>query len=74
VARKFQTASLQALEKRKSPNLRKRVSNMCATCGCGKPKDKHGMKSLKDANKKFAKKAATKAPAKKAVMNRKKGM
>jgi hypothetical protein len=47
---------------------------MCATCGCGKPKDKHGMKSLKDANKKFAKKSATKAPAKKAVMNRKKGM
>jgi len=28
---------------------------MCATCGCGKPKDKHGMKSLKEANKKFSK-------------------
>ena len=27
---------------------------MCATCGCGCPKDKHGMKTLKAANKKFA--------------------
>ena len=41
---------------------------MCATCGCGMPKNKHGMKSLKEANKKFAKKAAVKkaAPKKKA--------
>jgi hypothetical protein len=46
---------------------------MCATCGCGKPKDKHGMKSLKDANKKFAKKAAP-AKGKKSSMVRKKGM
>ena len=46
---------------------------MCATCGCGKPKDKHGMKSLEAANKKFAKKAAP-AKGKKASMNRKKGM
>jgi hypothetical protein len=36
---------------------------MCATCGCGKPKDKHGMKTLKAANEKFA--DAKKAPAKK---------
>ncbi len=27
---------------------------MCATCGCGRPKDKHVMKTLKAANKKFA--------------------
>jgi len=46
---------------------------MCATCGCGKPKDKHGQKTLAAANKKFAKKAAP-TPAKKASMNRKKGM
>jgi hypothetical protein len=46
---------------------------MCATCGCMKPKDKHGMKSLKDANKKFAKKAAP-SKAKKSSMPRKKGM
>lgn len=26
---------------------------MCATCGCGKPKDKHGMKTLAAANKKY---------------------
>ena len=39
---------------------------MCATCGCGAPKNKHGMKTLAAANKKFAKKApAKKAPAKK---------
>lgn len=29
---------------------------MCATCGCMKPKDKHGMKTLAAANKKFDKK------------------
>jgi hypothetical protein len=46
---------------------------MCATCGCGKPKDKHGMKTLAAANKKFAKKAAP-SKAKKASMPRKKGM
>ena len=46
---------------------------MCSTCGCGKPKDKHGMKSLKDANKKFAKKTAP-AKGKKSSMVRKKGM
>lgn len=28
---------------------------MCATCGCGRPKDKHGEKSLAVANKKYAK-------------------
>jgi hypothetical protein len=38
-----------------------------------KPKDKHGMKSLKDANKKFAKKAVP-SKAKKSSMNNKKGM
>ena len=47
---------------------------MCATCGCMKPKDKHGMKSLKDANKKFAKKSDSKSKAKKAAVVRKKGM
>lgn len=46
---------------------------MCATCGCGMPKNKHGMKSVKDANKKFAKKAAP-AKGKKSSMVRKKGM
>ena len=46
---------------------------MCATCGCMKPKDKHGMKSLAAANKKFAKKAAP-AKGNKPSMNRKKGM
>ena len=28
---------------------------MCSTCGCMKPKDKHGMKTLAAANKKYAK-------------------
>jgi hypothetical protein len=28
---------------------------MCATCGCGMPKNKHGMKTLAAANKKYAK-------------------
>jgi hypothetical protein len=46
---------------------------MCATCGCGKPKDKHGMKTLKEANKKFAKKS-TSSKAKKSSMVKKKGM
>ena len=46
---------------------------MCATCGCGKPKDKHGMKSLAAANKKYAKKAAP-TKGKKSSMVRKKGM
>ena len=46
---------------------------MCATCGCGKQKDKHVMKSIKDANNKFAKKA-TPAKRKKSSMNNKKGM
>lgn len=27
---------------------------MCATCGCMQPKNKHGMKTLQAANKKFA--------------------
>jgi hypothetical protein len=46
---------------------------MCATCGCGAPKNKHGMKTLQAANKKFAKKAAP-AKGKKSSMVRKKGM
>jgi len=33
---------------------------MCATCGCGAPKNKHGEKTLAAANKKFAKKTTTK--------------
>jgi hypothetical protein len=33
---------------------------MCTTCGCGKPKDKHGMKSVAAANKKFSVKNAPK--------------
>ncbi len=33
---------------------------MCATCGCMKPKDKHGMKTLAAANKKYAKKKTDK--------------
>lgn len=47
---------------------------MCATCGCGKPQDKHGMKTLSAANKKFAKKSDSKGKAKKASIVRKKGM
>lgn len=47
---------------------------MCATCGCMKPKDKHGMKTLQAANKKFAAKKAAPAKGNKASMNRKKGM
>jgi len=35
---------------------------MCATCGCGQPKNKHGEKTLAAANKKYAK---TKKTAKK---------
>jgi hypothetical protein len=31
---------------------------MCATCGCGMPKNKHGQKTLAAANKKYAKKKA----------------
>lgn len=38
---------------------------MCATCGCGMPKNKHGQKTLKAANDKFAK-TKKKAAAKKA--------
>ena len=47
---------------------------MCATCGCMKPKDKHGMKTLQAANKKFAAKKAAPAKGKKSSMVRKKGM
>jgi hypothetical protein len=47
---------------------------MCATCGCGKPKDKHGMKTLEAANKKFAKKSDSKGKAKNTSAVRKKGM
>ena len=41
---------------------------MCSTCGCMKPKDKHGEKTLAAANKKYAKtkkKAADKKKEKK---------
>lgn len=37
---------------------------MCATCGCGMPKNKHGEKSVAAANKKYAK-TKKKAKAKK---------
>ena len=47
---------------------------MCATCGCMKPKDKHGMKTLQAANKKFAIKKSSPMKSKKTSMNRKKGM
>ena len=47
---------------------------MCATCGCGAPKNKHGMKTVQAANKKFAAKKAVPAKAKKSSMNNKKGM
>jgi len=46
---------------------------MCATCGCMKPKDKHGMKTLTAANKKYAKNKSE-SKAKKSTMVRKKGM
>jgi hypothetical protein len=40
---------------------------MCATCGCGDPKNKHGKNTMKEANAMGAKKApAKKAAAKKA--------
>jgi len=38
---------------------------MCATCGCGAPKNKHGQKTLAAANKKFANKTTTKKAGKK---------
>ena len=39
---------------------------MCKTCGCGDPKNKHGKKTMKEANAMGAKKApAKKAAAKK---------
>jgi hypothetical protein len=38
---------------------------MCATCGCGQPKNKHGQKTLSAANKKFAKKTTIKKAGKK---------
>lgn len=47
---------------------------MCATCGCGQPNNKHGMKTLKAANKKFAAKKSAPAKKKKSSMVRKKGM
>lgn len=47
---------------------------MCATCGCMKPKDKHGMKTLAAANKKYDKKSDSKSKAKKTSAVRKKGM
>jgi hypothetical protein len=39
-----------------------------------KPKDKHGMKTLDAANKKYAKKSDSKGKAKKPTMVKKKGM
>ena len=47
---------------------------MCSTCGCGRPKDKHGHTTLAAANKKHAKKSDSKGKAKKSNMIRKKGM
>ena len=47
---------------------------MCATCGCMKPKDKHGMKTLAAANKKYAKKSDSKSKSKKTNVIRKKGL
>lgn len=38
---------------------------MCATCGCMKPADKHGEKTLAAANKKYAKKKPVKKEKKK---------
>jgi len=47
---------------------------MCATCGCGMPKNKHGQKTLDKANKKYDKKSDPKGKAKKTSAVRKKGM
>jgi hypothetical protein len=48
---------------------------MCSTCGCGKPQDKHGMKTVAAANKKYdKKKSGSKSKAKKVSAVRKKGM
>jgi hypothetical protein len=38
---------------------------MCATCGCGQPKNKHGQKTVAAANKKFDKKDGEKTMCKK---------
>ena len=38
---------------------------MCSTCGCGKPKDKHGMKTIKEANEKYSKTKKKTVPKKK---------
>jgi hypothetical protein len=45
---------------------------MCATCGCGAPKNKHGMKTVQAANKKFAAKKAAPVKGKLSPMVRKK--
>ena len=39
--------------------------SMCSTCGCGRPKDKHGEKTIAAANKKYAPKPKAKARKKK---------
>jgi len=38
---------------------------MCATCGCGRPKDKHGYKTLAEANRMGLKHKNKKSSAKK---------
>jgi hypothetical protein len=44
---------------------------MCSTCGCGQPKNKHGMKTLAGANKKFAKTKKAKKQAAIAIAKKK---
>ena len=44
---------------------------MCATCGCMQPKNKHGMKTLAAANKKFAKTKKAKKQAAVAIAKKK---
>lgn len=40
----------------KTVKQKRKRNSMCATCGCGQPKNKHGEKTISAANKKFAKK------------------
>lgn len=55
----------KGVPKSKKQTKKKVSKQMCATCGCMKPKDKHGEKTLAAANKKYAKKKDDKKKEKK---------
>ena len=71
---KYTKSSDKKQDAKTTKGLDKEEKVMCSTCGCGKPKDKHGMKTLTAANKKYDKKSDSKGKAKKSNMVRKKGM